>query len=79
LRRKRNNTSAAEGILMRQPQPSAPQQTAHAIVFAIVLATILSGGELVPGLFAGMTIASTVPSAVVCTFVLWTLGGRGIL
>ena len=57
----------------------APQLTARAIVLSIVLATILAAANTYLGLFAGMTIASAIPAAVVSMAVLRALGGGGIL
>ena len=56
-----------------------PQLTARAIVLAIVLAMILAAANTYLGLFAGMTIASAIPAAVVSMAVLRLLGGGGIL
>ena len=57
----------------------APQLTARAIILAIVLAMILAAANTYLGLFAGMTIASAIPAAVVSMAVLRVLGGGGIL
>ncbi len=57
----------------------APQLTPRAIVLAIVLAMILAAANTYLGLFAGMTIASAIPAAVVSMAVLRLLGGGGIL
>ncbi len=43
----------------------APQLTVRAITLAIVLAMILAAANTYLGLFAGMTIASAIPAAVV--------------
>jgi len=59
--------------------PPAPQLTARAIILAIVLAMILAAANTYLGLFAGMTIASAIPAAVVSMAVLRVLGGGGIL
>ncbi|MBU6379347.1 MAG: oligopeptide transporter, OPT family [Gammaproteobacteria bacterium] len=56
-----------------------PQLTLRAIVLAIVLAMILAAANTYLGLFAGMTIASAIPAAVVSMAVLRLLGGGGIL
>ena len=56
-----------------------PQLTARAIVLAAVLAMILAAANTYLGLFAGMTIASAIPAAVVSMAVLRVLGGGGIL
>ena len=57
----------------------APQLTARAIILSIVLAVILAAANTYLGLFAGMTIASAIPAAVVSMAVLRALGGGGIL
>jgi putative OPT family oligopeptide transporter len=57
----------------------APQLTFRAITLAIVLAMILAAANTYLGLFAGMTIASAIPAAVVSMAVLRLLGGGGIL
>jgi putative OPT family oligopeptide transporter len=57
----------------------APQLTFRAITLAIVLAMILAAANTYLGLFAGMTIASAIPAAVVSMAVLRMLGGGGIL
>jgi putative OPT family oligopeptide transporter len=56
-----------------------PQLTVRAIVLAAVLAMILAAANTYLGLFAGMTIASAIPAAVVSMAVLRMLGGGGIL
>jgi putative OPT family oligopeptide transporter len=57
----------------------APQLTARAIVLSVILAMILAAANTYLGLFAGMTIASAIPAAVVSMAVLRLLGGGGIL
>lgn len=57
----------------------APQLTLRAVTLAIVLAMILAAANTYLGLFAGMTIASAIPAAVVSMAVLRLLGGGGIL
>ena len=64
---------------MSTQTPLPPQLTARAIVLAIVLAMILAAANTYLGLFAGMTIASAIPAAVVSMAVLRMLGGGGIL
>jgi putative OPT family oligopeptide transporter len=64
---------------MSTTTPLPPQLTARAIVLAIVLAMILAAANTYLGLFAGMTIASAIPAAVVSMAVLRMLGGGGIL
>jgi putative OPT family oligopeptide transporter len=56
-----------------------PQLTFRAVALAIVLAMILAAANTYLGLFAGMTIASAIPAAVVSMAVLRALGGGGIL
>ncbi len=63
---------------MNQTQ-AAPQLTFRAVTLAIVLAMILAAANTYLGLFAGMTIASAIPAAVVSMAVLRVLGGGGIL
>jgi putative OPT family oligopeptide transporter len=58
---------------------TAPQLTLRAVLLAIVLAMILAAANTYLGLFAGMTIASAIPAAVVSMAVLRLLGGGGIL
>jgi len=58
---------------------SPPQLTARAVALAIVLAMILAAANTYLGLFAGMTIASAIPAAVVSMAVLRMLGGSTIL
>jgi putative OPT family oligopeptide transporter len=60
-------------------QAVAPQLTFRAIALSIVLAVILAAANTYLGLFAGMTIASAIPAAVVSMAVLRVLGGGGIL
>ncbi len=61
------------------PSQSPPQLTTRAVVLAIVLAMILAAANTYLGLFAGMTIASAIPAAVVSMAVLRVLGGSTIL
>lgn len=58
---------------------AAPQLTVRAIVLAVVLAMILSAANAYLGLFAGLTIATAIPAAVVSMGVLRLLGGGTIL
>ena len=58
---------------------SPPQLTFRAVVLAIVLAMILSAANAYLGLFAGLTIATAIPAAVVSMGVLRLLGGGTIL
>jgi putative OPT family oligopeptide transporter len=57
----------------------APQLTARAIILSVLLTVILAAANTYLGLFAGMTIASAIPAAVVSMAVLRALGGGGIL
>ncbi len=56
-----------------------PQLTPRAIVLSIVLAMILAAANTYLGLFAGLTIATAIPAAVVSMAVLRVLGGGHIL
>jgi len=58
---------------------SPPQLTFRAIVLSIVLAMILAAANTYLGLFAGLTIATAIPAAVVSMAVLRVLGGGHIL
>ena len=64
---------------MSQPPPPMPQLTFRAVILAIVLAMILSAANAYLGLFAGLTIATAIPAAVVSMGVLRLLGGGTIL
>jgi putative OPT family oligopeptide transporter len=57
----------------------APQLTARAIILSIILAMILAAANTYLGLFAGLTIATAIPAAVVSMAVLRLLGGGHIL
>ena len=62
------------------PTASAPAQlTPRAVLLAIVLAVLLAAANTYLGLFAGLTIASAIPAAVVSMAVLRVLGGSTIL
>jgi len=56
-----------------------PQLTFRAVVLAIILAMLLAAANTYLGLFAGLTIASAIPAAVVSMGVLRALGGGHIL
>ena len=56
-----------------------PQLTVRAIVLSIVLAVILAAANTYLGLFAGLTISSSIPAAVISMAVLRVLGGGHIL
>ena len=58
---------------------AVPQLTFRAVLLAIVLAMILSAANAYLGLFAGLTIATAIPAAVVSMGVLRLLGGGTIL
>src|SRR5215510_14931783 len=58
---------------------TAPQLSARAIVLSIVLAMILAAANTYLGLFAGLTIATAIPAAVVSMAVLRLFGGGHIL
>jgi putative OPT family oligopeptide transporter len=64
---------------MNSNAATAPQLTLRAILLAIILAVILAAANTYLGLFAGMTIASAIPAAVISMAVLRLLGGGGIL
>jgi putative OPT family oligopeptide transporter len=59
--------------------PAVPQLTFRAILLSMVLAVILSAANAYLGLFAGLTIATAIPAAVVSMGVLRLLGGGTIL
>jgi putative OPT family oligopeptide transporter len=58
---------------------SAPQLTARAVILSVMLAMVLAAANAYLGLFAGITIASAIPAAVVSMAVLKMLGGGHIL
>ncbi len=58
---------------------SPPQLTFRAVVLAIILAMVLSAANAYLGLFAGLTIATAIPAAVVSMGVLRLFGGGTIL
>src|SRR3954454_14060010 len=64
---------------MNSSMNPAPQLTVRAVILSIVLAVVLAAANTYLGLFAGMTIASAIPVAVVSMAVLRALGGGGIL
>src|SRR5580658_8308800 len=59
--------------------PSAPQLTFRAVTLGIALAALMAAANTYLGLFAGLTIASAIPSAVISMAVLKLLGHGGIL
>ena len=62
---------------MNSVQP--PQLTFRAILLAIILAMVLSAANAYLGLFAGLTVATAIPAAVVSMGVLRLFGGGTIL
>ena len=58
---------------------TAPQLTARAIILSVVLAMVLAAANTYLGLFAGLTVATAIPAAVVSMAVLRLLGGGHIL
>ncbi len=56
-----------------------PQLTFRAILLSVILAVILAAANTYLGLFAGLTIATAIPAAVVSMGVLRLLGGGSIL
>ncbi len=59
--------------------PAPRQLSARAIILSIILAMILAAANTYLGLFAGLTIATAIPAAVVSMAVLRVLGGGTIL
>lgn len=62
---------------MSQPEPR--QLSPRAIILSVILAMILAAANTYLGLFAGLTIATAIPAAVVSMAVLRLLGGGTIL
>ena len=60
-------------------EQGVPQLTFRAVLLAIVLAMVLSAANAYLGLFAGLTVATAIPAAVVSMGVLRLLGGGTIL
>jgi putative OPT family oligopeptide transporter len=58
---------------------TAPQLSARAIILSVVLAMVLAAANTYLGLFAGLTVATAIPAAVVSMAVLRLLGGGHIL
>ncbi|MBA4287157.1 MAG: oligopeptide transporter, OPT family [Xanthomonadaceae bacterium] len=58
---------------------AVPQLTFRAITLSVILAMILAAANAYLGLFAGLTIATAIPAAVVSMAVLRVLGGGTIL
>lgn len=60
--------------------PTGPRQLSpRAVVLSIILAMVLAAANTYLGLFAGLTIATAIPAAVVSMAVLRVLGGGSIL
>lgn len=59
--------------------PAVPQLTFRAVALSVVLAMILAAANTYLGLFAGLTIATAIPAAVISMAVLRVLGGGTIL
>lgn len=59
--------------------PAVPQLTFRAVILSVVLAMILAAANTYLGLFAGLTIATAIPAAVISMGVLRLLGGGTIL
>ena len=59
--------------------PATRQLSARAIILSVILAMILAAANTYLGLFAGLTIATAIPAAVLSMAVLRVLGGGTIL
>lgn len=59
--------------------PAVPQLTLRAVLLSVTLAVILAAANAYLGLFAGLTIATAIPAAVISMGVLRLLGGGTIL
>jgi len=59
--------------------PAPRQLSARAIILSVILTMILAAANTYFGLFAGLTIATAIPAAVVSMAVLRVLGGGTIL
>jgi putative OPT family oligopeptide transporter len=64
---------------MSRSSSNPPQMSVRAVILAILLAMLLAAGNAYIGLFAGLTIASAIPAAVISMAVLRVLGNSGIL
>jgi putative OPT family oligopeptide transporter len=64
---------------MTSTTSTSPQLTFRAVLLSIVLAVILAAANTYLGLFAGLTISSSIPAAVISMAVLRLLGGGHIL
>jgi putative OPT family oligopeptide transporter len=67
------------GEWMRMSVPAMRQLSLRAVLLSVVLAMILAAANTYLGLFAGLTIATAIPAAVVSMAVLRVLGGGTIL
>ena len=70
-----SQVGSAQGVGAVAP----PELTFRAVALSIVLAVILAAANTYLGLFAGLTIASAIPAAVVSMAVLRLFGGGHIL
>jgi len=61
------------------PRDSTPQLTARAIILSLILTVLLAAANAYLGLFAGLTVATAIPAAVVSMGVLRLLGRSSIL
>src|SRR5688572_22588478 len=59
--------------------PAVPQLTFRAVALSVVLAMILAAANTYLGLFAGLTLATAIPAAVISMAGLRVLGGGTIL
>jgi putative OPT family oligopeptide transporter len=64
---------------MTQGRTEAPQLTLKAIILSIILTVILASANTYVGLFAGLTVATAIPAAVVSMAVLPLFGKTNIL
>jgi len=76
-RRRPGDRCRVSGVVMSTP--AVPQLTVRAVILSMVLAMILAAANTYLGLFAGLTIATAIPAAVVSMGVLRVLGGGTIL
>jgi putative OPT family oligopeptide transporter len=61
------------------PSSSLPQITVKAVILGVVLAAILAGANAYLGLFAGMTVSSAIPAAVISMAVLRLFANSNVL
>jgi putative OPT family oligopeptide transporter len=64
---------------MSQDRTEAPQLTLKAIILSIILTVILASANTYVGLFAGLTVATAIPAAVISMAVLPLFGKTNIL